>query len=159
MVWTIVCPLYKDYLKRIHRSTYIWYVYLVFTITISCMSFLVRWKICKILCSSFIMLKLQISWWSNWSKAASFHFQHLQKMASSSHEIGKPSQAASFFPFENKANFKRFRALFEPYNWPESSQCFINKMHLSHQYSPLCEIYVSLTKKLLIRQILLVNFM
>ena len=40
----------------------------------------------------------------------------LEKMASSSHEIGKPSQAASFFPFENKANFKRFRALFEPYN-------------------------------------------
>ena len=40
----------------------------------------------------------------------------LEKMASSSHEIGKPSQAASFFPFKNKANFKRFRALFEPYN-------------------------------------------
>ena len=72
----------------------------------------------------------------------------LEKMASSSHEIGKPSQAASFFPFENKANFKRFRALFEPYNWPVSSQCFINTILSIYLINTtLCAIiYVILTK-------------
>ena len=54
----------------------------------------------------------------------------LEKMASSSHEIGKPSQAASFFPFENKANIKHLRALFVPFNWPESSQCSVNPICL-----------------------------
>ena len=85
----------------------------------------------------------------------------LEKMASSSHEIGKPSQAASFFPFENKANFKPFRALFEPYNWPESSQCFINTILSIYLINTaLCaKIYVILTIKMPIRQILLVNFM
>ena len=72
----------------------------------------------------------------------------LEKMASSSHEIGKPSQAASFFPFENKADFKPFRALFEPYNWPESSQCFINTILSIYLINTtLCaKIYVILTK-------------
>ena len=50
----------------------------------------------------------------------------LIKMASSSHKISKPSQAASFFSFKNKANLKHFRALLESYNYVGSSQCFIN---------------------------------
>ena len=79
-----------------------------------------------------------------WKKLA------LKKWQAQATKLASQAKPQAFFPFKNKVNFKHFRALFEPYNWPESSQCFMNTILgiCLINATIWAKIYVVLTKEI-----------
>ena len=77
-----------------------------------------------------------------WKKLA------LKKWQAQATKLASQAKPQAFFHSKKKTNFKHLRAVLEPYNWPESSQCFINTILSIYLINTtLCaKIYVILTK-------------